>query len=218
MLLAGGWRAAAGHLRREWRAVLAAACSFAGYPATSHLPGLKARTMPDLALDRAIPLLPWTAYVYVSLYPLLLFNLAYLLPRPRALRALADAVTLANAGSSAIFALWRTAIERPPLAPGPGAKLLAGVRRIDPPYNAMPSLHVAYGVLLAWAHLRLQSPPAPALALWSAAVVASTLSTKQHRSLDLLGGAALALLAGAPTIARLSPADWAPRAAWRDSL
>lgn len=205
------------HLRREWRAVLAGACSFAGYLATSRLPGLKARQVPALALDRAIPLLPWTVYGYVSLYPLLALNLAYLLPRPRALRALTDAVILANAGASVIFALWRTTVERPPLPSGAGARLLAALWRIDPPHNALPSLHAAYGVLLAWAHLRLQSPLAPAMALWSAAVIGSTLSTKQHRSLDLLGGAVLALLAGAPTISRLAPADLAP-AVWRHSL
>ena len=102
--------------KQQWREIAITAFSFGAYFGTGHIPSLKAHRVPATALDHAVPLLPWTVYGYVSLYPLLLANLVYLVPRPRALRPVLQAVTLANALSGMLFVTFRTTVPRPTLA------------------------------------------------------------------------------------------------------
>ncbi|MBA3468369.1 MAG: inositol phosphorylceramide synthase [Herpetosiphonaceae bacterium] len=198
------WLAA---LQGQWRLVALGVMSFVAYFGPGHIPGLTAHSVPYLAIDRTIPLLPWTIYGYISLYPLLLANLIYLVPHPPALRPLISAIILANLIAGTIFIVYRTQVTRPPLQQTFGWQLLAVIWSIDPPYNALPSLHTAYSVLIAWTHIKLRSRYWPLVLVWCAIVIATTLTTKQHQALDLLGGAGMAALLGWLVLRTLSPAD-----------
>jgi hypothetical protein len=198
------WLAA---FKRQWRYVALGALSFIAYFGTGHIPGLTAHAVPYLWLDRAVPLLPWTIYGYVSLYPLLVANVIYLTPYPHALRSLISAIILANLIGGAIFVIYRTQTTRPALHYTAGWQLLALVWGVDPPYNALPSLHTAYSLLIAWTHVRVRSRYLPLVLPWCAIIIATTLTTKQHHALDLLGGAVLAGLLGKLRLTRLSSAD-----------
>ncbi len=199
-----GWLAA---FKAQWRAVALGGVSFVAYFGTGHIPGLTAHAVPYLGIDRAIPLLPWTIFGYVSLYPLLLANLIYLVPHPQALRPVLNAVMLANLIAGTIFIVYRTQVTRPPLQYTFGWQLLALIWGLDPPYNALPSLHTAYSVLIAWTHIKLRSRYWPLVVVWCMIIIATTLTTKQHQVLDLVGGAALAALLGRLVLGRLAAPD-----------
>ncbi|HYF61770.1 MAG TPA: phosphatase PAP2 family protein [Herpetosiphonaceae bacterium] len=189
---AGGWPAwRSCFLAQRW-AIAAALLSFIGYFGTSRIPGLTVHRVPATAIDRFIPLLPITAYGYVSLYPLLLGNLAWLMPHPPALLPLLKAFILANTLSGIWFVCYRTTVDRPPLPDGAGAGLLGLVWSADPPFNALPSLHTAYSLLIASAHLRWRSRVRWPITAWAAVIIATTLTTKQHVFLDVVAGAIFA--------------------------
>lgn len=185
--------------------IAAALLSFISYFGTGHIPGLVAHRVPSTWIDRVIPLLPATAYGYVSLYPLLLGNLVYLVPRPLALLPVLRAFILANVLSGIWFVCYRTTAERPPLPPGAGAGLLGLLWSADPPYNALPSLHTVYSVLIGAAHLRWRSRYRWAIVAWSAIVIATTLTTKQHQLLDVIAGIVFAGLIDRWLLAKLGP-------------
>lgn len=67
---------------------------------------------------------------------------------------------------------------------------------LDPPHNLIPSLHVVWSALVAWAVADAAPRPLVGwmLQLWLAAIVASTLLTHQHHLVDLLVGFALVFL------------------------
>ena len=182
--------------KQQWREIAITAFSFGAYFGTGHIPSLKAHRVPATALDHAVPLLPWTVYGYVSLYPLLLANLVYLVPRPRALRPVLQAVTLANALSGMLFVTFRTTVPRPTLALGHGSRLLRLIWQADPPHNAVPSLHTTYSVLIALAHWRWRSPYRAIVLPWCSLIIATTLTTKQHQTVDVVAGIALGSIIG----------------------
>jgi membrane-associated phospholipid phosphatase len=154
----------------------------------------------DTALDRAIPLWPWTTWFYQPLY-LGIFVLATVGFRSRRLFHYAVACVAANATVAAIgHVLVRAEYPRPLLTP-PFSDLslafLAFVYRIDPPGNVFPSLHVAQSFALAFL-LRLDRPRVGTVALVMATLLTlSTLTTKQHFLADLVAGLLMALVARA---------------------
>jgi membrane-associated phospholipid phosphatase len=142
----------------------------------------------ESAIDSWIPFLPWTIWIYISDYPLLM--LAILLPGDRRRSEAAYGLLLAALIGFVIFTLWPTSIIRSsPSFAGLTGLLWKLVYAIDTTTNACPSLHVAntciagralYGEGGAW---RLIAP------VWAGAVILSTLTTKQHYFIDVPAGA-----------------------------
>jgi hypothetical protein len=147
--------------------------------------------------DRAIPLVPWTAWLYEPFY-VGIFAIATIGISSRRLfhRALACIV-----GNQIVASVLHLAIQaeypRPTLpdpAPDLSTAFLAFVYRIDPPANVFPSLHVAHTFVVAFILLR-DRPALGRLAVAMAVVLAlSTLTTKQHFIADLVAGFAMALV------------------------
>jgi membrane-associated phospholipid phosphatase len=141
----------------------------------------------ESVIDSWIPFLPWTIWIYISDYPLLM--LAILLPSDRRRSEAAYGLLLAALIGLVIFTLWPTSIIRssPSLA-GITGLLWKLVYAIDTTTNACPSLHVAntciaaralYGKGGVW---RLVAP------VWASVVIVSTLTTKQHYFIDVPAG------------------------------
>lgn len=161
--------------------------------------------MPFTALDRAVPFYPpalpvyFSLWVYVTLPPSLIDDRA-------ALVRYGCAIAAVCAAGLAIFLAWPTAVPQRTLdwQGFPGSELLQG---IDKAGNACPSLHVATAMFSALGLQRiLRAIRAPrglrvANALWAAAIVYSTLATRQHVAVDALAGGALGV-AGAWLLAR----------------
>jgi hypothetical protein len=102
------------------------------------------------------------------------------------------------------FLLFPVAGPRPPELPANG--LYAWIAAVDRPLNSLPSLHAGltvYSLLHLWRALADAVPRSTWLVLvglgvvWGAAIVFSTLATKQHWVADLPGGIALAWAAHA---------------------
>jgi membrane-associated phospholipid phosphatase len=127
--------------------------------------------------------------VYVSLAPAFLKNFRELFSYGMATLAM----SIAGLG---IFLLWPTAVPafEAGVATNPALSVLKGV---DLAANACPSLHVSFAVFTGiWLARLLREVGAPLAAhyfnwLWCAGIVYSTLATRQHVVLDVVGGTVL---------------------------
>lgn len=147
--------------------------------------------LPEIALDRAVPVEPAWLLVYASLY-IFVIVLPVLVVRQRELfrRGLQGYLTVmlvAYAG----FLLFPTAAPRPQEVSGTGfgASSLRLLYDLDPPYNCFPSLHVAYSFVAALTCWRVHRGVGIAAAVWAALIGVSTLYTKQHYVADVIVGA-----------------------------
>jgi membrane-associated phospholipid phosphatase len=173
-----------------WALPLALAITWA-YRSLQVLTADRAWPVPRLPFEDQIPFRPQDVGIYLSMFGLLF--LPWLDNDPGRLRRYMAGVALATALACGIFWLWPTCVVRPeaPQAPWPWRLMVAW----DPPANACPSLHAAWALL---AVLSLGSwmprPARPLLGVWLGAILVSTLTTRQHVLLDLLGGLGLGVL------------------------
>jgi len=170
--------------------------------------------IPPNVIDGLIPLVPAAAIVYAT-YALLLPALiatARLRPGFGKVFAVAMSCGVANA---IVYNVVPTRIPERPLAAG--GSVLAIIQQLDTPLAAFPSGHVALPAAIATAALivagsgvdgtsRLWRRSAVMFTLWTAALAASTLLTKQHVVVDIVAGVVFG--AGAAGIGM-----WALRAA-----
>jgi len=167
------------------------------YGLTNHLP-LSPTVLELGKIDRLLPVLPWTAWIYAS-YPLLFVAVFFKERCPDTLSRYMLATLAVNFASNLIFVTFPTAIDRsafvfPGANAGASAALLAWIQSWDQPVNCLPSLHVCTSFLSAlvlWRRDRTWFPPA---LLWALAIAISTMTTKQHLFIDVVTGVGLACL------------------------
>jgi len=149
--------------------------------------------VPASALDRALPLVPAVAWIYLSQFataPLVL----YLAASRRAVLAVAAGVALMSSVSFLAYFLIPTSIDREVVSESTNAAYRLVVEW-DRPRNACPSLHAAFAIFLsacAWtfcAGLKHRAAGVGIFWLWTLAVLVSTLLIRQHVVLDLVTGA-----------------------------
>lgn len=153
--------------------------------------------IPELPIDRAIPLRASWSIVYGALYLYLILLPVFVVRGRRHVSRTFSAYLSVWLASYVVFLLYPTAAPRPELVEG-STFATTGLRFLyaaDPPYNCFPSIHVAHSFVSALTclvvHRRLGI-----VTLFAAATVAiSTLFTRQHYVLDVIAGAALALVA-----------------------
>jgi membrane-associated phospholipid phosphatase len=145
--------------------------------------------LPVTALDRALPLESAWMLVYASMYvfaflPLLVARDGEL--RHRAARAYVTVLVVAYAG----FILYPTVGPRPDVVVGDGfaAWALRLQYSLDWPYNCFPSLHVAHSFVSALTTYRVHKSVGWAALVWAFLIGISTLFTKQHYAVDVVGG------------------------------
>jgi membrane-associated phospholipid phosphatase len=146
-------------------------------------------------LDRAVPFVPRSIWIYLSQFPLVFLALwggADDEARSHAFYAMLLATGLAFGA----FVLYPTTGPRP----GEGLGGATGVAyralyRIDVATNWFPSLHVALASLAAARWQVRGRGVLLAAAGWASLVSLSTLTTKQHYVVDVLGGLGVAWLA-----------------------
>jgi membrane-associated phospholipid phosphatase len=157
---------------------------FVGYFATLKHPLFPVRIMAEGPLDRIIGYQPWSIWLYCTLWIYVVLPPALMIEPRRLIRYGAVAAALAALGLG-IFLLWPTTVA----LQGTGF-----LKTLDRGGNACPSLHAAYAVFSALCLQRiLRQLNAPRMAsvaswLWCAAILYSTLATKQHVSADLAAG------------------------------
>jgi membrane-associated phospholipid phosphatase len=172
---------------------------FAGYFSIQNDPRHPVTVVPALPLDGAIAFSPYWIFPYLSLWPYVSLYPALLTERRLLARYALAAVGLGAAGL-AIFHRWPTAIVQPEID-WDAYPLVAFLKTVDAAGNVCPSLHVAFAVFTADALDRLLRGVSSRRSwrmlnlLWAAAIVYSTLATKQHVVLDVAAGIALGGLA-----------------------
>jgi membrane-associated phospholipid phosphatase len=151
---------------------------------------------PEMALDRALPLAPSWAMVYLSLF------LAALLPvfvvhQQALIRRVILAYLSVWLVSYAFFLTYPTIAPQHEEVTGKGFSALAlqTIYEADVQYNCFPSLHVAQCFLAALACYCVHRGVGLVTGLWASLVGLSTLYTKQHYVVDVIAGAFLAYAA-----------------------
>jgi membrane-associated phospholipid phosphatase len=161
-------------------------------------PAFPVTVMPLTFVDRAIPFQPGALILYVSLWIYIGMPSALFGTRKGLIGYGVAALLLCVLGLGCFY-LWPTAITRPDIdwARYPG---FAFLQHIDAAGNACPSMHVASALFSAiWLDrllraMQVKATPRILSALWCLGIIYSTLATKQHVSLDALGGIVLAIL------------------------
>lgn len=147
------------------------------------------RPLPMLAIDRGILFLDWTIWVYLSQF-LFLFLCYAGLRTAKGITRMAYSLTLASLLAFGSFILFPTEISRETFqANGMAFQFLYA---IDSPANCFPSLHVALAWLAALGLRDERRGWGTAFLFWAAAISLSTITTKQHYFIDVVGGFALA--------------------------
>ncbi len=148
------------------------------------------RQLPLLLIDRAVPFLTWTFWVYLSEYILVVVTMVLLKDWEEF-----NSWARMNFGAlficGAFFLFYPTAYPRP-IYPEEENALVAFAMNVvanaDTSNNCFPSLHVAITASTAWFFRPYGRKQFVIFALWGFAILASTLTTKQHYLIDILGG------------------------------
>ncbi len=149
-------------------------------------------------LDTQIPFVPWTFLVYLSDY-ILILTVIFLIGRKDQFYSFTRVSFLLLFICGIFFIFFPTTYPRPeyPVVENPLIRFFMGlVGSLDTPKNCFPSMHVAVtgGAVFSLRHLprRLFI----FYIFWAVAIFLSTLTTKQHYLVDVLGGVgAVALVA-----------------------
>jgi membrane-associated phospholipid phosphatase len=158
------------------------------YRVSSLVPLREPVIVPSTAIDLAIPFLPWTTSIYLSLFALIVV-VPWTLRERGALNAYAGGILLMGAVAATVFVIWPTHVELPAL---PADPLYRAMRSADVINNACPSLHAAMIVFaVLTAIVQLSKRATICVGLWSILVMLSTLTTGQHVVIDLLAGTLL---------------------------
>lgn len=164
-----------------------------GYQACKWEPFFTAHALPMTPIDRAIPFVPETVWIYGTVSYATLF-LYLLLKKQADARRLFLSLVIGSFFCTLVFALYPTTYPRD-LYPTPaGTSLtierLANLRAADDPSNCMPSLHVVIATCLALFFVERERHRALRIAgpIWAAVVMFSTLTTKQHYVVDIPTG------------------------------
>jgi len=150
----------------------------------------------ETAIDDWIPLVTGFVFPYVSLYLLLVLTMWRFLKADMKVFSLAALAVCIDLVVSYIFYIaFQTRIERPLVSGSDiSSDILRWIYSIDEPFNAFPSLHTSSAVLCTLLWRRAGSRFWPVILLWAAFIVASTVLTKQHYFVDILGGMAVAIV------------------------
>lgn len=160
------------------------------YFVTNHLPIFSGQPLPLLGIDQWIPFLPWTTWIYITdyAYPVVV---GFLLRDSLTMTRLTFSFFLMANFVGLVFIFFPTQSLRENYALSSGDWLMAIIRTLDSPLNCFPSAHVAI-LGLSLAALQRERPKLvwPFL-VWAILVSISTLTTKQHYFVDVVGGGLL---------------------------
>jgi membrane-associated phospholipid phosphatase len=144
------------------------------------------------AVDRAIPFLEWTIWIYVSYFLFLFVPFAVCRDEARVTRAL-YALALNSVLAGVVFLAWPTQLTaQQPAGGGLTGLLWQALLTVDRPVNCVPSLHVANACVCAFAVQHEGRTWRSVAPVWLALIVLSTLTTKQHFVIDIAAGVLLA--------------------------
>ncbi len=189
------------HENKLWLATFVGLAAMATYATVGAVTmQLSPRTLPFGIVDHFIPLLPWTFWIYATVY--LIYAASCVLQRDLyTYQIFIYGYGIANLASSAIFIIVPTtfprelySIDHSQQITSCSAQALAWFRTIDHPTNCLPSMHVGCSVLATLPFHGHRPKLFLLFSAWTAGIALTTLSTKQHYFIDVVGGLALGLV------------------------
>ena len=194
------WHLVAQSLTRPYRVTIPMVLLVAMVPFYIFIPELwppKISYTPELALDRALPLIPAWSLVYGALYLFLILLPIFVIRQDDLIRRTVYAYLLIWITAYVFFVIYPTWAPRPLEVTGDGFAVwgLLALYSTDPPYNCFPSLHVAHSFVSALASYRVHRNLGILAMIVAALVALSTLFTKQHYVVDVIAGVILAYAA-----------------------
>ncbi len=148
------------------------------------------------ALDRAIPFIPWTWWIYFPGYLFGIFIAVVCAKDDRIYLRTVGAIMLAQVFNSIIYMILPSTYPRPLDWQGTGftAEAIRWFWTIDPPNNTFPSSHVALAVLSASTLWRERNPWRWLPTATAVGIILTVHTTKQHYWIDTIAGIAMAAL------------------------
>lgn len=152
-------------------------------------------------LDCRIPFVEVSVWAYLWVFPSALIPL-FVVKCPRLFRRTAIAYAAVMAVSFISFAVFpvnsvELRVGRATLdLSRPSGWAVSVLYFLDPPYNLFPSLHLSIATLAAFSAWKARKAYGVPLFACAGLVAASVCTVKQHYLVDVLGGLALAVLAG----------------------
>ena len=146
--------------------------------------------LPLLWIDQITPLIPWTFLIYTSDYFVFVFAVILLHEKAQFL-SFARMMFGILFVCGVFFYTFPTTYPRPvyPEVANPFiSAVMQFVAAADTPRNCFPSMHVGLTAGATWALRHLGFKVWGTFSIWSLLIFASTLTTKQHYFLDILGG------------------------------
>ena len=153
--------------------------------------------VPELALDRWLPVIPAWAIVYGTAYLFLIVLPVLVVRQTEHIRRTYLAYLSVWVAAYICFLLYPTVAPRPVDVFGEGFAVwgLRFLYSADPPFNCFPSIHVAHSFVSALSCYRVHRRLGVAAAFCALLVAVSTLLSKQHYVLDVIAGGLLASVA-----------------------
>ncbi|MCE3013683.1 MAG: phosphatase PAP2 family protein [Proteobacteria bacterium] len=168
------------------------------YALTGHLSGELGITIEMTSLERAIPLMPWTIWIYSGLYPVYLLWCFYHFQDMGELNKTLYGFFILTLISGCCFIFYPLISPRvlyPVLDTSSlNGRFLLFIRSTDTVGNCFPSLHVGFCTLFALTFYRTNIYKFIIAMIVATLISVSTLTIKQHYLVDVIGGAMLASL------------------------
>jgi membrane-associated phospholipid phosphatase len=193
----------AGRLKSEWvlKLILLIVLNplvYGPYLFLQHHHFFQTTTMPLSVIDRLIPFMPQTVWIYLSIDILMPIG-PLLMGQRRQLLRYATGIILIGLVADVVFLFWPTSCPRPDKT---GANALyQAVVSIDNSFHAFPSLHAAFAIYSALCggmvvrELNASRTWQIVFWLWAFFILLATLTTKQHVLADIMAGSVLGLVA-----------------------
>lgn len=153
----------------------------------------------DMEIDKKIPVIPWTVFIYNSWYPsMILIYFLIAVDHKDVFYQLIPAYILVHIVSFLFYMFFQNKVVRGKI-PGNGfaSWVLNITRHANNPYNGCPSVHVSTCTLTIIASIASGFSPVLTLfiVVYKTAIIISTLTTEQHVFIDVVWGVILGIAA-----------------------
>ena len=169
-------------------------CFAVGYGFTNRFPVFAPKLLPLGSIDHFFGFHPWTVWIYMSDY-FLIFMPLFLVHDKDFFKTMIKGFMWNFIIHFSIFFFFPTTMIRPALIENNFTNFAFNIlRTFDTPNNCFPSQHVSLCFVVASCFWHYNRKSAPIFLLWASAIAVSTMTTKQHYFLDVLGGLIVALM------------------------
>ncbi|MBI2608819.1 MAG: phosphatase PAP2 family protein [Deltaproteobacteria bacterium] len=159
-----------------------------GYYGAAHFSFFEPLALPLHPIDKMLPVVPWTVWIYMSEY-VLFAALIFLIDTQELMSRVMIGMFVCLTTSIVFFFVFPTVIERTPFIPLDfNGTVLLWLRTWETPRNCFPSLHVGLCYVISFSFLGHSWKKVIFFFIWATLISVSTITTEQHYFLDVPSG------------------------------